>query len=752
MNIVINHQTILPFLTLFTTIVVNAIFTLVVLVRTYRRAYGWFFAVSMLGVIGWALGDMVLLLTRNPALLHASAEVFYIVPMIIPISIWFFALGFPENRHLSLRHIIIAAVPFMVFAALFLFDFGLFIKSIEITRGLNIPTPNTGPFTLYAAFFSVFFMLVYVTFYLKVRRSRGLARTQLAYTFYGAIFASIPALITNLSLPLLGQRSTVWIGPFFTLLFAISVTTAIIRHKLFDIRLYTVRAVTYILTVGTAALLYVGLAVLVSTHLLHTSLTTRTVLLLAFITLIVAALFQPLGKVFKRLTNRIFYQDVYDPQTFIDRLNKVLVENIELETLLEQASAVIADHLKAEFCLFGIKETEFRPRQVIGTVSKNFSEQDVASVRHITPHAANIILVTDNLPPDQGALRRLLTKNDIAVLGRLVSEADLHSEGLGYLVLGPKRSGNPYNNQDIKIIDIITKELFIAVQNALHFEQIEKFNETLQEKIDEATKKLRRTNDKLKLLDETKDDFISMASHQLRTPLTSVKGYISMVLDGDAGKLNAMQRRLLNQSFVSAQRMVYLISDLLNVSRLRTGKFLIETIPTNLADVIKGEINQLQETAESRNLKLTYKKPEHFPALMFDETKIRQVIMNFIDNAIYYTPSGGTITVSLIEKPQTIEFTVTDNGIGVPKPEQHHLFSKFYRAENAKRARPDGTGLGLFMAKKVVIAQGGAIIFKSRPDKGSTFGFSFPKAELLPKSTTVTTTDTTRKLPNTNRK
>jgi signal transduction histidine kinase len=218
-----------------------------------------------------------------------------------------------------------------------------------------------------------------------------------------------------------------------------------------------------------------------------------------------------------------------------------------------------------------------------------------------------------------------------------------------------------------------------------------------------------------------------------------------MVLDGDAGKINGMQRKLLNQSFISAQRMVYLISDLLNVSRLRTGKFLIEPISTNLADVIKGEVNQLIETAEGRNLTLTFNAPQHFPTLMMDETKTRQVIMNFIDNAIYYTPAGGHITVNLVEKPQIIEFTVEDDGIGVPKHEQHHLFSKFYRAENAKRARPDGTGLGLFMAKKVIVAQGGAIIFKSQEKKGSTFGFSFAKEKLLPTHNTVVHTDTTRK-------
>jgi signal transduction histidine kinase len=100
--------------------------------------------------------------------------------------------------------------------------------------------------------------------------------------------------------------------------------------------------------------------------------------------------------------------------------------------------------------------------------------------------------------------------------------------------------------------------------------------------------------------------------------------------------------------------------------------------------------------------------------------------MNFVDNAIYYTPKGGKITVKLTRAKNTIEYSVTDTGIGVPKNEIHHLFTKFYRANNAKKARPDGTGLGLFMAKKVIIAQGGAIILKSQEGKGSTFGFRFP--------------------------
>jgi signal transduction histidine kinase len=176
--------------------------------------------------------------------------------------------------------------------------------------------------------------------------------------------------------------------------------------------------------------------------------------------------------------------------------------------------------------------------------------------------------------------------------------------------------------------------------------------------------------------------------------------------------------------------MVFLIADLLNVSRLQSGKFIIENKPTDLAKIIEAEVEHLQETAKNHHLTLAYKKPDKFPMLNIDENKIRQVVMNFVDNAIYYTPAGGTITVAIEANDSTVSYTVTDTGLGVPKSEQHHLFTKFYRAGNARKMRPDGTGLGLFMAKKVIVAQGGAIIFKSEEGKGSTFGFSFPRAKV----------------------
>lgn len=176
--------------------------------------------------------------------------------------------------------------------------------------------------------------------------------------------------------------------------------------------------------------------------------------------------------------------------------------------------------------------------------------------------------------------------------------------------------------------------------------------------------------------------------------------------------------------------MVYLIADFLNVSRIKTGKFVIEPKEVDLPMVVSEEITQLREMAGSRDITLQYQAPEVFPKVMLDDNKIRQVMMNIVDNAIYYTPAGGTVTIQLFVDSADVVFKVIDTGIGVPKREQHKLFTKFFRAGNARKARPDGTGLGLFMAQKIIAEQGGSIIFESTEGKGSTFGFRFPLSKI----------------------
>ena len=718
---------VLKVLPLFILGIVNILVGLAVLLRDYRKLNNIFFACVTFSVGGWVLNIAFFLLANSYETALILAKVYYIFPLAIGASGVLFAQTFPSYRHISKKWL------FPVVGGFLLLSVPLIISPTFITQDLTYHDwgkeiiLNKTQYLFYASYLLSCFGFALGHIYAKSKREKGLYAAQARLFFIGFLLAACFGVFFNLILPLLGNYRLIHVGPLFTNIFIVAIAYSIIRHRMFDVRLVVARSMAYLLSLGVLIIGYVGLSSVLATWFLGKADAGAVSRLNVILLIFTALTYGPVKRFFDKVTNRVFYRDAYDSQVFLDELNKVLVGTAELEPLLKNSAAIIQKHLKTEFCLFGIKETATTGHRIIGTCHKEFQAEDIRFLRSLAPNTKSKVVVTDYLEADNERLRTVLEDNGIAILSLLITKTGAVVEGQGYLLLGAKKSGNPYAVQDTKLLEIIANELVIAIQNALRFEEIEEFNVTLQRKVTEATGQLRKANEKLKVLNENKDEFIGMASHQLRTPLTSVKGYVSMVLDGDAGKVSGEQRKLLNQAFISSQRMVYLIADLLNVSRLKTGKFVIENKPTNLAEVIEGEIGQLVETAKARDLELVYNKPADFPVLLLDETKIRQVVMNYIDNAVYYTSPGGHIKVAIADKPSSIELTVVDDGIGVPKREQHQLFTKFYRADNAKKARPDGTGLGLYMAKKVIVAQGGAVIFSSEEGKGSTFGFTIPK-------------------------
>lgn len=608
----------------------------------------------------------------------------------------------------------------------------LFTK-LENNNGTTTPLAGPGMlfFVLHVLYFVVLSSVVLIR---RVKQSSGTMRPQLVFLSLGAIILFIVTPVLNFVLPITISNSIgVRYSPLIMAVFASIIFYSMVKHRLFNLRSAAARTSSYFIVITTITLLSASFAYIFRFLLIPGLKVDKTQIIAnATVATLIAISYPYVKRVFDSITNKIFFRYSYDPQSVIDRLNKSLLMNMNLDELLTKSALIIQEEFKASFCTFFIRETSYFDERIIGAHRRQPEIDDYDEIKKlITKLKIKVFSRTNDLTSDdEKSLAKLLKNNEVEVIARLANNVDYNILGIGFLVLGSKKSGGVYTSQDLKLIEIIANELVIAVENILRFEEIEEFNVTLQKKIDEATKELKRSNDKLLALDEAKDEFVSMASHQLRTPLTSVKGYISMVLEGDAGNINETQKQMLGQALFSSQRMVYLISDLLNVSRLKTGKFAIEPKPVYLPDVIESEVAQLYEGVNSKGLTLVYDKPKSFPTMNLDDMKIRQVIMNFMDNAIYYTPNGGKITVALKENKESIEFTVKDSGIGVPKKEQHKLFAKFYRAENARKARPDGTGLGLFMAKKVVIAQGGSIIFDSKEGKGSTFGFSFPREKL----------------------
>jgi signal transduction histidine kinase len=590
------------------------------------------------------------------------------------------------------------------------------------------PRPIIGPgVILFFAHFIVAIILSIKQLAVDIKAtSNKHERRQYTLLILGFLPAIILAPLTSFVLPSVGIDQTIVITPLYAVIFVVFVGYAIIRHGLFDIRQAVIRTFTYILSLATLSGIYYIIAYLLSILIFRgrTSYDLSISPINIVLALLLAFVFQPVKRFFDKITNRFFFRDNYNSDDFFARLNKILAITTDMQRLLDSAADEISRTLKSEQAFFFINATNGYHVSSGTPHQRQLSKSDVTQLEEYWQQISQGVMVASLMDPGNSP-RRLLASRQLEIILPLVWSDKI----IGFLCLGDHKTSG-YTNRDIKALTAIAGSLAIAIQNALVVQEIRDLNINLQQRIDNATKELRSSNNRLRQLDKSKDEFVSMASHQLRTPLTSVKGYISMILDGNAGKITKAQRQLLGEAFVGTERMVRLISDFLNVSRLQTGKFTIDKQPVSLPKLIAQELDSLQSSATAYGLEFVYKQLSDIPLLNIDKDKMRQVIMNFTDNAIFYSLSGTSINVSLNVKDGHVIFKVKDTGIGVPRNEQKRLFSEFYRASNARKHRPDGTGVGLFLAKKTIDAHGGEIIFKSVENRGSTFGFKLPIKKL----------------------
>lgn len=251
-----------------------------------------------------------------------------------------------------------------------------------------------------------------------------------------------------------------------------------------------------------------------------------------------------------------------------------------------------------------------------------------------------------------------------------------------------------------------------------------------REEMEKLAEKLEIANMRLKELDKAKSEFITIASHQLRTPLTAIKGYTSMAVEGDFGKIPVQAKKMLKRVMQSTNRMIYLIDDFLNLSRIERGKMKYDFQKTDVKYIVSNLINEFAgiTAKEKKEIKLNFKidEKENYIASA-DQNKITQVFNNLIDNAIKYTPQGF-VNVWLYKENGNIIFKVQDSGIGMSKETQVQVFHKFTRAgEEASQIHTEGLGLGLYVSKEIIEAHKGKIWAESEgQEKGSIFYVQLP--------------------------
>ena len=229
-----------------------------------------------------------------------------------------------------------------------------------------------------------------------------------------------------------------------------------------------------------------------------------------------------------------------------------------------------------------------------------------------------------------------------------------------------------------------------------------------------------------KMIDEMKSEFISIAAHQLRTPLTAIKWAMRMVLTKEAGGINEEQEELLKQGYKSNERLIKLVNNMLNVSRIEENRFEYSFDKNDISEIIDLVIENLDKEMKKKNIEFEIKKTSRIPKIYMDNEKIELVLQNLLENAVKFTPKRGKISLTIKAGKENITIKVKDNGVGIPKESQANLFSKFFRAKNVAKMEVEGSGLGLFITKNIINKHEGDITYESEEGKGTEFIVTLP--------------------------
>lgn len=555
-------------------------------------------------------------------------------------------------------------------------------------------------------------------FLMNIRNSVGINRLQIIYFLAGFSLFGIFATISDIFFPFVFHDTSLFsLSTVASLFFTFSATYVIVKHRFLDIRLVIARSFAYICLVVILGAFYIGGLLLTSTYFIKQETNTSDLLVSTILALFLAFTFQPLKRILEKLTDAIFYHVHYDEDQVLSALSHILSTNIELRPLAEQIMRIILKEMRitrgALILMSGKDQYE--------VIAEGFSEQlNAISCSFTSLLDLHKVIVFDDL--EEGELKESMRRLDIYFAKVLHVNNDI----IGFLILGDKASGEIYSEQDLKVFDILSPELSIAIQNAESYEKIRMFNITLGQEVKKATLDLQTANSRLKELDRLKNDFVSIASHELRTPMTAIRSYLWMVLKRPDIKLSEKMQKYLSRAYISTERLINLVNDMLNVSRIESGSIEIRPREFDIQSLIEEIVSMVLPKAGEKNVSIQLVKGK-IPTVFADPDKVTQVVLNLLGNALKFTPVNGKITITFFTDGKVVEVSIHDTGVGISKDDLSKLFQKFGRLDNsyAAAATSGGTGLGLFISKALIDLMHGRIWATSEgAGKGSTFTFS----------------------------
>jgi len=563
------------------------------------------------------------------------------------------------------------------------------------------------------------------------RKTRGYLREQIKYILL-AMIVGFGGGATNF--PLWYGIPLPPYGNFLVFLYPFILSYAILKYRLMDIRFVSGRGAIYVLSFS-AVIAFAFLLMFLSNQFLITvpfSITGPLILVISIL------LFQPIFRFFEKLASRYFYYTFYSYQTVLTDLGRKLTQVLELDKLSSSIVSTLMETMKLDRTVILLREPGdgeyqiqknigFREENGISLVKDNFLTIWLERTQKPLVYEEISLIIRDTTEKEERERLERLQGNMKRIEAALCLPLFIEEKIVGMIVLGNKLSGEPYSTQDIELLTNLANQASIALQNAKSYSEIKGFSKKLEREVEKATAELKEAYEELKKLDKAKSEFISIASHQLRTPLTAIKGYISMMREKLYGKPPEKMGKPLENIYISNERLIKLVNDLLNVSRIESGKMEMNLEKLSMEEMITSAIEELRNAAKEKNIYLKWEKPEKpLPKVLIDREKMRQVILNVVDNAIRYTERDG-VTIKLKIENLKFKIIVQDTGAGLTKYELSKMFESFSRGAAGTRLYTEGVGLGLYVAKRFIEMHNGKIWAESKgKDKGSTFYIELP--------------------------
>jgi len=724
--------------------IVATVFGLFVYFQNRKRLTNKLLGLLTLALAIWAYSYWIWLMMENTTSALFWSKMLNLGATLVPVFYlhWILVL---LNLHKKKKKILIISYLATLFFILFSFS-SFYIKGVKSILFF--------PYWPQAGFLYICYLIlgwggmVGYGFYqlLKAQKTAvGYKRAQIKYLILGSIIGFAGS-ATNFPL-MFGLSIFPPFGNPLVVFYPIIFTYAIIKYRFMDISVIIGKGIIYIFSF--LSVIGISFSLVFFNNKLFQPISFN--ILGPLIIAVSILLFQYFFRLFEKLASRYFYYTFYSYQKVLADLGEKITKILDLNTLTSLIVDTLIETMKLNRAVILMRKEDgrytilknigFRQENGISLVTDNFLTRYLEKRKKPLVYEELSLIQENSVLKDEKRRLEKLKDNMDKIEADICLPLFRENKIIGIIVLGKKISGDAYSKEDIDLLIALSNQASIALENARFYEKVQDLSENLQEKVDQQTKELKQAYNKiehayeiekkahqeLKDLSEAKNQFILATQHHLRTPLTIMKGYASMLIEGDYGKLNKKAQEKLVFFSGSTQKLINLVNEFLDISQFQVGKKILKIEKVDIQKLIKEIIEEFKMEAEKKGIYLRIEKLNRISMIKADYAKLREAIYNIVDNGIKYTEKGG-ITISLEMGNKKLKIMIKDTGIGIGKKEINTLFEKtFERSKGAQKLYTLGRGIGLYISSNIIKAHNGKIRAESSGENsGSTFHIELP--------------------------